>query len=178
MAFDYDTIRDMIETRWKRYGYDALLPEERDYVLVWWLQAEASNGSLHQYFYNSTGDAAFETLDALHRINAPNAASVLSDSIATVSDGDYPTDRLKRQAALNAMPDSYHTFGTLTDRLFEESEDVTSLAIDRVGDAYTRENITAAEPSASKPMRAIAAAVLLVVGVLATIAIVALLIAS
>ena len=49
---------------------------------------------------------------------------------------------------------------------------MTSLAIDRVGVAYVRENINVAEPSASKPMRAIAAVLLLVLGVLATIVIV------
>ena len=175
MPFDYDAIRDTIETRWRRYGYDALLPEERDYLLVWWLQAEASNGSLHQYFDNSTGDAALDTLNALRRRNAPSAASVLSDSIEIVSDGDYPTDRLKRQAAINALESPYDKFAALTDRLFEQSEDVTSLAIDRVGVAYARESINVAEPSASKPMRAIATALLLALGVLAIIAIVVLL---
>ena len=70
MDLDYESIRDTIETRWRRHGYDALLPEERDYLLVWWLEAEASNGSLHQYFDNSTGDAALDTLNALRRINA------------------------------------------------------------------------------------------------------------
>jgi hypothetical protein len=177
MTLDYDTIRGMIETRWKRHGYENLLPEERDYILVWWLQAEASNGSLHQYFDNSTGDRALDTLDALSRINAPNAAAVFSASIGTISAGDYPRDRLKRQAVLASISNCYDVFGALTDRLFEESEDVTSLAIERVGDAYAREGITEDEATATNSMRLIAAVILLLIGVTVTILVVATLVA-
>jgi hypothetical protein len=165
MTLDYDTIRDMIETRWKQLCYANLLPEERDYILVWWLQAEASNGGLHQYFDSSTGDSALEAFDALKRIGAPSAAAVLSESIAMLSPGEYPTDQAKRQQALASIPDSYGAFGALTDRLFEESEDVTSLAIDRVGNTYIRQRITDAEPLVPNRMRASAILILLLIGV-------------
>lgn len=151
MILDAEEIRDRLEDRWKRQGFDALLPEERDFILVWWLEAEASNGTLHQYFSNSTGDSAVDTLGALDRIGAQCAANVLRDALKLFGEGPYPTDRTRRNKALDSLPTD--AFSNLTDRLFDESEDVRSLAIDRVGDAYITNEIQDKSRSSSKLVR-------------------------
>ncbi len=43
MILDAEQIRDRLEDRWSRLGFNELLPEERDFILVWWLEAEVSN---------------------------------------------------------------------------------------------------------------------------------------
>lgn len=163
MPLDADEIRDRLEDRWKRIGYEALLPEERDFILTWWLEAEAGNGSLHQYFANSTGDSAIDALAALDRIGAQRAAEVLRDALKLFGDGPYPTDRIQRNKALDLLP--ANAFIHLTDRLFDESEDVRSLAIDRVGDVYVKEEIQGESTSSSKSVRWFATILLCVVAI-------------
>jgi hypothetical protein len=162
MTWNYESIRNTILVRWKRHGFDRLLEEEKDYLRVWWLEAEASNGTLHQYFYNSTGDDALETVAALKRLNAPQAASILTDAIA-IFVGDYPKDRIVRQNALNQIDSSYEQFSYLTDRLFTESEDVTSLAIDRVGEKYEISGIKEDESTQSTTIRIVALGLLVLI---------------
>lgn len=142
---DADEIRYRLEERWKKLGYERLLDEERDFILSWWLEGEASNGTLHQYFSNSTGDSAVDAHAALRRLGATNAAKVLQEAISLFGH-EFPIDRTTRNDLLDSMTTDgnrgYDIFDKLTDRLFEESEDVRSLAIDRVGDAYIRDGIT------------------------------------
>ena len=163
MILDADEIRDRLEDRWKRLGFDALLPEERDFILVWWLEAEASNGTLHQYFSNSTGDSAIDALGALERIGARCAANVLRDALKIFGDGPYPTDRTRRNKTLDSLPTD--AFSNLTDRLFDESEDVNALAIDRVGDAYIKNEIRDESRSRSKFFRWFATILLFLIAI-------------
>ena len=163
VTLDANEIRDRLEDRWERMGYDALLPEERDFILVWWLEAEASNGTLHQYFTNSTGDSAIDTLAALERIGAPSAAQVLRDAMKLFGDEPYPTDRKQRNKSLDLLPTD--AFSNFTDRLFDESEDVQTLALDRVGDAYVSKEITDVSKSTSNYIRWLAILMLCLVAV-------------
>ena len=168
MTLNADEIRDRLEDRWQRIGYDGLLPVERDFILTWWLEAEASNGSLHQYFANSTGDSAIDALAALERIGAPRAAEVLREAMKLFGDGPYPIDRAKRNTVLDAITeqneDDNDTFDRLTDRLFDESEDVRSLALDRVGDAYISGQDSDDTESGSKLQRWFAIILLCLIG--------------
>lgn len=169
----FDDVRDLLETRWERLGYDRLLAEERDYLLVWWLQAEASNGTLHQYFSNSTGDQAEETLAALNRMGASNAHRILSKAVSAFGQAGYCADRAERNRRLALIPDQYEVFQQITDELFEESEDVVSLAIDRVGSAYEERGVAAGESENTSRIFRIVAVVLVAVLVLAGIVAVA-----
>ena len=165
MIPDADEIRDRLEDRWKRLGFDALLPEECDFILVWWLEAEASNGTLHQYFSNSTGDSAIDALGALDRIGAHCDANVLRDALKLFGDGPYPTDCNRRNKTLDSLPTD--ALSNLTDRLFDESEDVRSVAIDRVGDACIKNEIRDESGSSSKLFRWFAIILLFLIAIAA-----------
>jgi hypothetical protein len=169
----FDDVRDLLEARWERLGYDRLLAEERDYLLVWWLQAEASNGTLHQYFSNSTGDQAEEALAALKRMGANNAHRILSKAVAAFGQAGYCSDRAERNRRLELIPDQYEVFQQITNELFDDSEDVASLAIDRVGSAYEERGIAADEPENAPRIFKIVAVVLATVLVLAGVVAVA-----
>jgi hypothetical protein len=151
-----DEVRELLETRWERLGYEKLLPVERDYLLIWWLEAESSNGTLHQYFYNPTGDHAPETLAALERVGAHQAHAVLVKAISAFGPSGYPTDRRERINRLKSIPDQYEVFQRLTDELFAQSvqsQDVFSLAIDRVGDAYNERGINPSDYARASKLR-------------------------
>ena len=166
-----EDVRNLLETRWERLGYDQLLPEERDYLLVWWLQAEASNGTLHQYFSNSSGDHAEEALAALKRLGADRAHRILRKAMAAFGKAGYSGDRAERNRRLDLIPNQYEVFQELTDELFDESEDVVSLAIDRVRSAFEKRGIAEDEsertPRLLRVVAAVLVAVLLLAGIIA-----------
>jgi hypothetical protein len=169
-----EEVRDLFEARWQRLGYDQLLPVEKDYLLVWWLNAEASNGSLHQYFYNSTGDAAAETVAALERLGASQAQRVLTKAMAAFEPAGYTCDRMERIKRLDSIPNSYDVFGHLTEELFagsDEDIDIVSNALDRVGDTYNELKLDADMYEQTPPLRLAASALLVVllVGLVAVV---------
>jgi hypothetical protein len=90
-----ERVRMIFEERWEKVGYDGLLPEEHDHLHIWWLNVEVNNGSFDQYLYNSTGDQAPETFEALGRIGAVKTQRMLGDVLALVG-SPYPTDRAER----------------------------------------------------------------------------------
>jgi hypothetical protein len=158
-----DEVRELLETRWERLGYDQLLPVEKDYILIWWLQAEASNGSLHQYFDNSTGDSAPDALATLQRVGATQGHAVLAKAMSAFGPSGYPTDRTVRMNRLKSIPDQYEVFQRLTDELFAHaahSEDVIYLALDRVGDAYNEQGIDPTDYARASKLRWPAIAIL------------------
>jgi hypothetical protein len=77
-----------------------LTPDERDLVLVWVLHLDVSNGGLHEYFFNSAGDAALATREALIRLGAAERAKIL-DCAFTAFPGSKPSaDREQRNEQL------------------------------------------------------------------------------
>jgi len=164
-----DEVRELLETRWERLGYDQLLPVEQDYILVWWLQAEASNGTLHQYFYNSTGDSAAQTLTALERLGAKRAHTILGNAIAAFGVSGYTSNREERIKRLTSIPNQYEVFQGLTDKLFDESEDFISLAIDHVGDAYNERGIEVGHYARASKLRLPSIVLLLLILVFAVV---------
>jgi hypothetical protein len=94
-------INDLLQ-RSERDGMNSLAQYERDYIAVWELHAEASNGSLDQYFANSSGDHAVEALQALQRIGVIRAADVFRRAIDVFGPAGYsavaePADRSCRE---------------------------------------------------------------------------------
>ncbi len=90
-------------------------------------------------------------MGALDRIGAQCAANVLREALKLFGEGLYPTDRTQRNKTLDSLPTD--VFSNLTDRLFDESEDVRSLAIDRVRDAYIKNEIRDESRASSKLVR-------------------------
>jgi hypothetical protein len=62
--------RAILDDRWHRIGLSGLPREERDFVVLWGLNAEVNTGGFHQYFLNSAGDTALEAHAACERVGA------------------------------------------------------------------------------------------------------------
>jgi hypothetical protein len=134
-------VRDLLEDRWKALGYDNLLPDERGYIVLWWLTAEVRNGSFHQYFDNSAGDSALEALAALKSLGATATYEILKDALAAFGTDGYSTDQQERSARLSSLPNQYEVFNAPTDRFYHSDEGFIGMALDRVRDAYEKHHI-------------------------------------
>ena len=133
---DFNASRAVLEGRWRTLGFDTLLPEERAFIVLWWLEAEVFNGGFHQYFFNSAGDAAPEALVALKSLGAVQTARVLADAIDLLGAVPYIRDNERRRKHLRALENSIERFDRVTDELQDLPEDFVSLAMDRVRQAY------------------------------------------
>ena len=72
-------------------------------VGVWMLEAEVNNGGFDQYYFNSAGDMAVQTVEALEAIGAPNTASLLRAANEEFPGAMPPIDRSERQQVLDGI---------------------------------------------------------------------------
>lgn len=87
-------------------GPFALTPIEAVGVGVWMLEAEVNNGGFDQYYFNSAGDLAIQTVEALKAIGALNTASLLAAANAEFPGAMPPVDRTERQEVLDQVRES------------------------------------------------------------------------
>lgn len=73
--FQYIEDKD-VRKEWRK-GYGQLNQGRQMVVRFYWLNAEVSNGGLDQYFWNSSGDFAQDTVRDLQIIGQPAAAEIL-----------------------------------------------------------------------------------------------------
>lgn len=109
-----------VEKEWKK-GYDQLNQGRQMAVRFWWLIAELNNGGLDQYFWNSSGDFAPDTIDDLKRIGHDSAAEILMQASRKLfGDSGCPRETQSRRAAIEAH------YGT---HPFNDDDDRERLAI-------------------------------------------------
>ena len=66
-----------------------------------WCQSEVRNGGFYQFFFNTTGILAPESLEGFHAIGLQDCASVLADAIKYFGE-KYPRDR---ELCLTKLPE-------------------------------------------------------------------------
>src|ERR1700722_5493586 len=70
----------MSESVWDReskLSYEKLSQPERVFLCIWDLEAEVDNGGFDQYYFNSAGDHALDTVRALETIGAKRTAELV-----------------------------------------------------------------------------------------------------
>src|SRR5262245_39969079 len=106
-----------------RDGIDSLTKTERIVVLVNRADFNILNGGFSTFYYNSIGDDAIETIDALKQIGAMRAAQAIENA-NTLFSTPYPQDRVKRfsewKNLANAKPNPLSNFEA--DYFSEESD--------------------------------------------------------
>jgi len=128
--------------RWGRLGFDGLLPEERDHVLLWSLHAECTSGGLHQFLLNSSGDHAPETVEALARHGMSQTGEVLSFALELLP-GGWCAERQERCRRLKAAShDDYIALDSDYDASMESMTSNDSLS-EAILAAYKREGLVA-----------------------------------
>ena len=106
-------------------GPSALSPLEVVGVGVWMLEAEVNNGGFDQYYFNSAGDLALQTVVALKAIGAENTASLLSAANAEFLNSVPPVNRAERQEALDRIREKVR-FASLEEEFYRDEEDLLS----------------------------------------------------
>lgn len=91
------------------HSYSSRLSEGELYViLAWGFVAETTNGGIHQFLTNATGDHAEETREAMHKIGATLAARALDATREVLFGGKpIPSDPMLRENILSAWDDKH-----------------------------------------------------------------------
>jgi hypothetical protein len=108
------------------HGPGQLTPRERVGVGVWLLDVEVNNGGFHQYYDNSRGALALQTVESLAEIGAVHAAELLGAANACIPGFPLPEDRAARFALLDQASGTAN-FANLDSQYYLEGEDRISL---------------------------------------------------
>lgn len=121
-------LSDLVFPRCDRDGFAALTGAERVAYCVDALEREVNNGGFDQFFRNSSGDTAAETLAALERIGAIQAAGLLREALAAFPGGVAPPDRNEREKLVDAMDDAVgDSWSELDGRFQDYPDDLTTM---------------------------------------------------
>ena len=96
-----------------------------------YLEKEINNGGFNQYFYNSSGNFAHQTVISLRQINAIKTSDILQLAIDQFPNSIVPKDRSERQEILeNIEEKADKVWEQLDKRFFEYEDNLYNLNID------------------------------------------------
>ena len=111
-----------------KQGYEALTNIERDIYHTWDLETEVNNGGFDQYFFNSAGDHALDTLISLETIGLVETKKLLEQAIAAAFHDHPQSNRQKRWKQLDALTESQKKqLDNLDQKIFALEEPVSEL---------------------------------------------------
>jgi hypothetical protein len=87
------------------------------------LEREINNGGFNQYFFNSSGDFAHETIKSLRTIEANRTADILQQAIDQFPDKKVPKDRSERIELLNKIEENANEVWEQLDQQFYKYDD-------------------------------------------------------
>lgn len=124
---DYDLTIKTFTDIWPRYvklGFHNLTEPEQVIFCTWPFDCEVNNGGFHQYFNNSSGELAVETVAALEKVKMPFAASLLRRALAGFPNHRPEKDHDRRIKQLWSLPPEIQNelFNELTGQYFDSSE--------------------------------------------------------
>lgn len=102
---------------------DRLGPSARVLYDVGWFWGEIINGGFSQFFSNSSGNRAHESLAALRRIGANLCVQLLMKALTVFPDSIAPTDRQQRCELLFAFEERDPRFLEELDQIFYKRVD-------------------------------------------------------
>jgi hypothetical protein len=108
--------------RYLEHGLGELSPREAVGVGVWLLDAELNNGGFHQYYSNTRGTLAVQTVDALMQIGATETASLLAAANQKLQHLPLPADRTEGFAMLDQVSERAR-FQALEAEYYQQRED-------------------------------------------------------
>lgn len=111
--------------RANRIGIEALARPEKAVVCTVLLEAEVNNGGFDQYFFNSAGDWARQTLVALTDIGAFHTVELFSKAVAAFPGGMPSAERQLRWRELDEVDQA--TLSRLDAEFYKERDNLTEL---------------------------------------------------
>lgn len=127
------TLSEQIASKIKQVGYKNLTETEKIFYCVHWLESEVNNGGFNQYFFNSAGDYARETVNALIEIGAGYTAELLKQSFTVFEEKVPFSDRYKRQEQLFIIGEENENFlNELDEKFYAYTDQISSLLVDYI----------------------------------------------
>jgi hypothetical protein len=102
---------------------DKLTEEQKQFYYNQCLEREINNGGFNQYFFNSSGDFAHQTVQSLIKIGAKKTADILQKAIDQFPDTNVPQDRTERQELLKQIEEEANPIWEELDQKFFAYED-------------------------------------------------------
>ncbi len=97
------------------------------------LEREINNGGFSQYFFNSSGDYALETIESLNLIGANKTAKILEKAIAQFPESKVPIDKVLREEILEQIEEKANiVWEQLDDEFVKYDDDLNSLNLEFV----------------------------------------------
>ena len=122
-------LSNLVFPRWDRDGYSFLTPAERGSPTAstpW--SARSAMAAIRQFFDNSSGDTAMDTVAALDAIGAGQAAALVRRAVAMFPGSDPPRDRDTRYTLMEQLPAAAEKeWSALDDQFYAYPDDLTSL---------------------------------------------------
>ena len=100
---------------------DKLTEPQKLFFYIQSLEREINNGGFNQYFFNSSGDFAHQTVQSLQTIGANTTADILQKAIDQFPDKKAPQDRTQRQEVLEQIEETANEIWEGLDRLIQAS---------------------------------------------------------
>lgn len=102
---------------------ERLTESQKTVLIVENLEREINNGGFNQFFFNSSGQFAQETVTALRSIKAFETADIVSKSISVWPNQEVPKDWTKRQEILEAISEQADVVWNECDEEFYKYQD-------------------------------------------------------
>jgi hypothetical protein len=93
------------------------------------LEREVNNGGFHQYFWNSAGEHAEETVLSLKEIGAVKTAEILQKAIDMFPKSKVPKNRAERQKLVEKIDPETEVWEKLDKKFMDYEEDLNALNI-------------------------------------------------
>jgi hypothetical protein len=113
---------NLVFSRREAAGFEALSEAEQTVYCLDALEREVNNGGFSQFFFNSSGDTALETVSALERLGARHTAGLVRRAVSVFPDGPSP-QRDAREKQMDGLPESARELWSKLDEEFFEYRD-------------------------------------------------------
>lgn len=107
---------------------DKLTEPQKQFYYNQCLEREINNGGFNQYFINSSGDFAHQTIQSLRAVGATATADILQKAIDQFPDKIVPQDRDKRIELVEHIEETANeVWEELEQKFFEYADDLITL---------------------------------------------------
>ena len=123
---DEDIAREVgyyVLRKMEREGFERLSRAEQVVGCLTELEMEVNNGGLDQYYWNSPGDHALETVAALRELGATFTATLLAEANAAFGHDGPDKGRDQRWTQMDSLPEQARALWFELDGRFDEYRD-------------------------------------------------------
>jgi hypothetical protein len=119
---------DLVFAREATVGYQQLTAAERVVFCLDQLEREVNNGGFEQFFENSSGDHALDTIEALRTLGATATAALVAEAVRVFPQGRPATDRAERQRQVARLDEQARaTLDRLDGAFYDSPESLVAL---------------------------------------------------